>query len=313
MLRAQIDNYGRMPRLSFKLGKEKHLYQLNDLNALIEAVHKQTPVKLGKFFNETIDPNQMIQDSKKWLDFIAKIIDARNLSVYYGGTSRFNTIEIENSIADEVNDLIYNGTKLYSGAHLVGYTSDQLDLKIDISDDKGGAIVTIEDFPAGTIIAGRDSYYGYYKGVWIKYTGLTPHYLQRLKIHPGDELRFSKKTIVPFARKVLPTLEQANHISITGAQELKAKLPPKARFIFKLNYLNGKIRCNALVLYGDAEYQLNRDYTSATQRENELEESVENELKQYFTDFDQGQFLLPNDDADAIADFLTMASKKSKN
>ena len=53
VLRAQIDNYGRMPRLSFKLGKEKHLYQLNDLNALIEAVHKQTPVKLGKFFNET--------------------------------------------------------------------------------------------------------------------------------------------------------------------------------------------------------------------------------------------------------------------
>ena len=94
VLRAQIDNYGRMPRLSFKLGKEKHLYQLNDLNALIEAVHKQTPVKLGKFFNETIDPNQMTQDSKKWLDFIAKIIDARNLSVYYGGTSRFNTIEI---------------------------------------------------------------------------------------------------------------------------------------------------------------------------------------------------------------------------
>nr|MDF9462385.1 SNF2 helicase associated domain-containing protein [Lactobacillus amylovorus] len=254
----------------------------------------------------------MTQDSKKWLDFIAKIIDARNLSVYYGGTSHFNTIEIENSIADEVNDLIYNGTKLYSGAHLVGYTSDQLYLKIDISDDKGGAIVTIEDFPAGTIIAGRDSYYGYYKGVWIKYTGLTPHYLQRLKIHPGDELRFSKKTIVPFARKVLPTLEQANHISITGAQELKAKLPPKARFIFKLDYLNGKIRCNALVLYGDAEYQLNRDYTSATQRENELEESVENELKQYFTDFDQGQFLLPNDDADAIADFFDNGLKKIK-
>ena len=312
VLRAQIDNYGRMPRLSFKLGKEKHLYQLNDLNALIEAVHKQTPVKLGKFFNETIDPNQMTQDSKKWLDFIAKIIDARNLSVYYGGTSHFNTIEIENSIADEVNDLIYNGTKLYSGAHLVGYTSDQLYLKIDISDDKGGAIVTIEDFPAGTIIAGRDSYYGYYKGVWIKYTGLTPHYLQRLKIHPGDELRFSKKTIVPFARKVLPTLEQANHISITGAQELKAKLPSKARFIFKLDYLNGKIRCNALVLYGDAEYQLNRDYTSATQRENELEESVENELKQYFTDFDQGQFLLPNDDTDAIADFFDNGLKKIK-
>ena len=90
ILRAQIDNYGRMPRLTFKLGIEKHLYQINDLNALIDAVHKQTPVKLGKFFNEPIDPNQMTQDSKKWLNFIARIIDARNLSVYYSGSSHFD-------------------------------------------------------------------------------------------------------------------------------------------------------------------------------------------------------------------------------
>lgn len=56
LLRAQIDNYDRMLRLTFKLGKEKHLYQINDLNGLIDAIHKQTPVNLGKFFNEPIDP-----------------------------------------------------------------------------------------------------------------------------------------------------------------------------------------------------------------------------------------------------------------
>lgn len=311
VLRAQIDDYGRMPRLSFKLGVEKHLYQLNDLTALIDAVHQQKPVKLGKFFNQTIDPNQMTQDSKKWLEFIAKIIDARNLSVYYGGSSHFDSIEIENSIADELNDLIYNGTKLYSGTHLVGYTSDKLDLNIDITDDNGGAIVTIEDFPAGTIITGRNSYYGYYNGVWIKYTGLSPSYLQKLKLHPGDELRFSKKTVLQFARKVLPTLEQADHISITGAQELKDKLPPKARFVFKIDYLAGKIRCNASVLYGDAEYLLNDDYTSV-QREADLEESVQEKLKQYFPDFDKGQYLLPNEDADAVADFLDNGLAKLK-
>lgn len=312
VLRAQIDNYGRMPRLSFKLGKENHLYQVNDLNALIDVVHTQKPVKLGKYFNEPVDPNQMTQDSKKWLDLIAQIIDARNLNVYYGGADHFDTIDIENSIADEVNDLIYNGTKLYSGTHLVGYTSDKLDLGINITDDKGGAIVSIEDFPAGTIIAGRNNYYGYYKGVWIKYTGLTPHYLQKLKLHPGDELRFSKKTVLQFARKILPTFEQANYVSLTGAQELKDKLPPEARFIFKLDYLAGKIRCNAMALYGDAKYQLNRDYTATEQREAELEESIQNELRQYFTDFDKGQYILPNDDADAVADFFDNGLKKLK-
>lgn len=312
LLRAQIDNYDRMLRLTFKLGKEKHLYQINDLNGLIDAIHKQTPVNLGKFFNEPIDPNQMTQDSKKWLDFIVKIIDARNLSVYYGGSSHFDSIEIENSIADEVNDLIYNGTKLYSGTHLVGYTSDQLDLNINITDDKGGAIVSIEDFPTGTIIAGRDNYYGYYKGVWIKYTGLTPHYLQKLKLHPGDELRFSKKTVLQFARKVLPALEKADHISIEGAQELKKKLPPKARFIFKLDYLSGKIRCTAMALYGDNAYQLNRDYAANDKREADLEESIQNKIKSYFTDFDNGQYILPNEDADAVADFFDNGLKKLK-
>lgn len=312
ILRAQIDNYGRMPRLTFKLGIEKHLYQINDLNALIDAVHKQTPVKLGKFFNEPIDPNQMTQDSKKWLNFIARIIDARNLSVYYSGSSHFDSIEIENSIADEVNDLIYNGTKLYSGTHLVGYTSDQLDLNINITADKGGAIVTIEDFPARTIIAGRNSYYGYYKGVWINYMGLTPQYLQKLKLHPGDELRFSKKTVLQFARNILPTLEQAEHVSVTGAQELKDKLPPEARFIFKLDYLGGKIRCTAMTVYGDAEYPLNRDYVANEKRESDLEESVQNKLKQYFTDFDKEQYILPNEDADAVADFLDNGLEKLK-
>lgn len=304
ILKAQIDNYGRMPRLTFKLGKDKHLYQLKDLNALIDAVRHQTPVKLGKFFNEAIDPNQMTQDSKNWLEFIAKIIDARNLSVYYSAPSHFDEIEIENSIADEVNDLIYNGTKLYSGTHLVGYTSDQLDLDINITDDNGGAIVIVNDFPAGTMITGRNNYYGYYKGVWIKYNGLTPHYLQKLKLHPGDELRFSKKTVLQFARQILPTLENAKYISVAGAQELKNKLPPKARFLFKLDYLAGKIRCNATVLYGDAEYQLNRDYTSAQKREADLEESIQAELKQYFADFDKEQYLISNEDVDAIADFL---------
>lgn len=310
VLRAQISNYGVMPKLSFKLGQEKHLYQINDLTALIDAVHQQKTVKLGKFFNQAIDPSQMTSDSKKWLEFIARVIDARNLSVYYGGSSHFDSIELENSIADEVNDLIYNGAKLYSGTHLVGYTSDQLELYINITADKGGALVTVEDFPTGTIIAGRNSYYGYYKGVWIKYTGLTPQYLQKLKLHPGDELRFSKKTVLQFTRKILPTLEQASHIFVAGAQELKDKLPPKAKFIFKLDYLTGKIRCNALVLYGENEYQLN-DISDAAQREIDLEKSVQQELKQYFTDFDKGQYLL-NEDADAVANFLDNGLSKLK-
>ncbi|ALJ23894.1 hypothetical protein AO203_08945 [Lactobacillus gallinarum] len=79
ILKAQINNYGATLCLQFKLCKGKHLYQLHDLNYLIEMVHNPKPVKLGKFFNEIIDPKKMDASSKRWLDFIKKIVDARNL------------------------------------------------------------------------------------------------------------------------------------------------------------------------------------------------------------------------------------------
>lgn len=312
ILQAQIDNYGRMPCLSFKLGKGKHLYQVRDLYALVDTIRKQSTVKLGKFFNEPIDSNKMTKDSKKWLNLIERIIDARNLNVYYGNSRNLDAIEIENSIADAVDTLLFNGVKLFSGTHLVGYTSDQLDLRMQITEDNGAANISVEDFPAGTLIIGSRKYYGYYKGIWIRYEGITPTYLQELKLHPGDEFRFSKKTVQQFARQILPRFEKAKYVSVIGAKELRASLPPEAVFIFDLDYRRGNLLCKAKVKYGDKEYDLNRNYSTNNQRETDLEKVTEEVINQYFNDFKDNKYVLSNENTDTVADFLDHGIKKLK-
>lgn len=304
ILRTYIDNYGALPRLSFKLGKGKHLYKIRDLSQIVEHVKNSQPIKLGKFFNEAINLQKMDRDSQKWLDLIIKFLDIRNLDSYYGYKDTIESIDIENSLADEVNDLLYEGVKLYSGIRLVGYTKDQLSLNLKILPNHGAASVIVEDLPVKTMIVGNHGYYGYYKSVWIKYNGVTPQALYNLGLHPGDELRFSKKTILKFARQILPKLEQEKYIQITGTKDLLANLPPETHFLFKLDYRNSNVLLNAKVQYGDAEYELNRYYTETEKREAEQEEKVQQKVKRYFSNFKDGQYILPNDDIDALDAFL---------
>lgn len=125
ILRASIDKYNNISSLTFKLGKNKHLYKVKDLNQLVDASRHSSSLKLGKFFNEPINQAKMDIDSQHWLSFIEKIIDARNLNeeFYYNYSSQVGRITLENSVADEVNDLLYQGVKLYSNEQPIGYTT----------------------------------------------------------------------------------------------------------------------------------------------------------------------------------------------
>ena len=312
VLRAQTNNYGSMLSIQFKLGKGKHLYQLKDLNHLIDMVHDQQPIKLGKFFNEVIDPEKMDTSSKRWLDFIKKIVDARNLNKWGYSTETLDRIDVSDSIADEVNDLLYQGSKLYSGTRLVGYTTDKLTANIQIEEENGSAHILVEDFPTSTLITGNDNFYGYYKGVWIKYEGLTPKYLAQLGLHPGEELRFSKKNVTEFTRKVLPKLEQSDYLEISGANKLRAILPPEANFTFKFDYQDNNALCQALVQYGKNTYLLNRNFSQTERREAKRENEIEQLVKQYFSDFKNNEYLLSNDDLDRLGEFLDHGIAKFK-
>ena len=312
VLRAQTNNYGSMLSIQFKLGKGKHLYQLKDLNHLIDMVHDQQPIKLGKFFNEVIDSEKMDTSSKRWLDFIKKIVDARNLNKWGYSTETLDRIDVSDSIADEVNDLLYQGSKLYSGTRLVGYTTDKLTANIQIEEENGSAHILVEDFPTSTLITGNDNFYGYYKGVWIKYESLTPKYLAQLGLHPGEELRFSKKNVTEFTRKVLPKLEQSDYLEISGANKLRAILPPEANFTFKFDYQDNNALCQALVQYGKNTYLLNRNFSQTERREAKRENEIEQLVKQYFSDFKNNEYLLSNDDLDRLGEFLDHGIAKFK-
>lgn len=306
ILRASIDKYNNIPSLTFKLGKNKHLYKVKDLNQLVDASRHSSSLKLGKFFNEPINQAKMDIDSQHWLSFIEKIIDARNLNeeFYYNYSSQVGRITLENSVADEVNDLLYQGVKLYSNEQPIGYTTDQLDLNIKIETQKSSALVSVEDLPVSTIITGSHAYYGYYKDVWIKYIGLTPAYLHNLGLQPGAEMQFSKKTVAKFAHNILPKFEQTKFILVSGTDELKAILPPEAHFLFKLDYRVGSILCVARVQYGDAQYELNQGYTEEDRRDIEKETAAWKHINTYFSDYQHGRYVLSNEDSDVVQAFL---------
>lgn len=306
VLQAKIDKYNHIPSLTFKLGKGTHLYKVKDLDQLVDASRQSASLRLGKFFNEPVSQAKMDADSQHWLSFIEKIMDARNLNeeFYYNYSSQVDRITLENSVADEVNDLLYNGIKLYSNDQPIGYTTDQLDLNIKIETKKSSALVTVEDLPVSTLITGSRAYYGYYKGVWIKYTGLTPASLHNLGLQPGAELQFSKKTVAKFARHVLPKFEQAKSVLVSGTNELKAILPPEAHFLFKLDYRAGNILCMVQVQYGDAQYELNKGYTKDDRRDIEQETAVQKHINKYFSDYQHRRYTLSNEDSDAIQAFL---------
>lgn len=314
ILRAQIDKEDGVPSLSFKLGKEKHLYKVKDLDELVDASRESVPVRLGKFFNEPVSKNKMDIDSQRWLSFIEKIIDARNLNkeFYYNYSSQMDRIAIENSVADEVDNLLYNGVKLYSYDQPIGYTTDQLGLDVKIETKKSSAIVTVEDLPVNTLISGSRAFYNYYNSVWIKYTGLTPASLHNLCLNPGDDLQFSKKTITKFAHHILPRLEKEKNVKFSGVDKLKAILPPEAHFLFKLDYRAGNILCMAQVQYGDAKYELNREYVKNSKRDIEQEGAVQEQINKYFSNYQRGQYTLPNEDADAVQAFLDHGINKLK-
>lgn len=306
ILRANIDKYNNIPSLTFKLGKNKHLYKVKDLNQLVDASRHSSSLKLGKFFNEPINQAKMDIDSQHWLSFIEKIIDARNLNeeFYYNYSSQVGRITLENSVADEVNDLLYQGVKLYSNEQPIGYTTDQLDLNIKIETQKSSALVSVEDLPVSTIITGSHAYYGYYKDVWIKYIGLTPASLHNLGLQPGAEMQFSKKTVAKFAHNILPKFEQTKFILVSGTDELKAILPPEAHFLFKLDYRVGSILCMARVQYGDAQYELNQGYTEEDRRDVEKETAAWKHINTYFSDYQHGRYVLSNEESDVVQAFL---------
>lgn len=306
ILRASIDKYNNIPSLTFKLGKNKHLYKVKDLNQLVDASRHSSSLKLGKFFNEPINQAKMDIDSQHWLSFIEKIIDARNLNeeFYYNYSSQVGRITLENSVADEVNDLLYQGVKLYSNEQPIGYTTDQLDLNIKIETQKSSALVSVEDLPVSTIITGSHAYYGYYKDVWIKYIGLTSASLHNLGLQPGAEMQFSKKTVAKFAHNILPKFEQTKFILVSGTDELKVILPPEAHFLFKLDYRVGSILCVARVQYGDAQYELNQGYTEEDRRDVEKETAAWKHINTYFSDYQHGRYVLSNEDSDVVQAFL---------
>lgn len=315
-LRAQIlaDGFSASPELSFKLGQDAHLYQIKSLPAFVDSVRENRPLDMGKYFNRTVEIEQMDDSSRAWYELLENIIDsseavqkARNAFSAYS----FNTIPLTGSVADMVDRLMHNGVTLYDKTRLVHYDErqDKLPLKINFDKKTNKAtlyldyLVPIYDLDG--LIRGSRHFYYYKTGTWTCFSKIDPNYLDRYGIEMGGEMTFGHKTIQTLGRKVLPQLNRSGNFALSGYSDLQKALPPKAEFVFKLDFADQNIVCTPTVFYGKQEFQLEEKSDAKIPREmNEEKAAKQTILKLGFVKDVSNKYTLSIGSADKIDYFF---------
>ncbi|HCX39534.1 MAG TPA: hypothetical protein DG851_00730, partial [Lactobacillus acetotolerans] len=72
------------------------------------------------------------------------------------------------------------------------------------------------------------------------------------------------------------------NLKITGAKKLDKVLPPRAEFVFQLDYHNEEITCQALVNYGKQKFILGKTTPNDSIRDFEEEKNAMDLLQTYF-------------------------------
>ncbi|MBP2057201.1 SNF2 family DNA or RNA helicase [Lactobacillus colini] len=281
VFRGQIESsYGDL-YLYFRMGTPDHMYKVQNLNTIVDHMHRGDMLRLGKFFDRAISINQMDENSKKWYQFVEDLIDTNDTLEDAGDTYRYLTVKeipISPIIADKIDQLLRSGAFLYdSHGSKVEYQSEDssLPIKITTNSSSKSAMVKIGyviDYGRMDYIRGKNHYYSYKSGKWTRFNGINLDELEQAGIFQGDNLVFGPDTIQLFGRKILPKLAENDHLNIQGQEDLEKVLPPEAKLIFRLDLVDANIVLKAIVQYGENEYHL-------------MKKSNENAIR----DFDQEQ------------------------
>lgn len=313
--RAQIENDQGTVVLYFKIGEDQHLYKVQNLQNMVNSAREGEVVKFGKYFDDVVDPDRMDQDSLTWYQFAQKLVDIQSAT----RIDDFNELKLKNiplkgTLADQVDEMISSGLPIYENKTRIRYDTEKLDLPIDIKLNKNGDSAIVNVFPFQTyerIFAGNKNYYSCELNRWTKYTGLTPDSLDQVGIFPGQKLQFSSKTLKTFGHRILPHLSKNKNLKITGAKKLDKVLPPRAEFVFQLDYHNEEITCQALVNYGKQKFILGKTTPNDSIRDFEEEKNAMDLLQTYFDQNNDHYFLSMKKDK-KVHQFLNAGITKLK-
>ncbi|GAA3631241.1 hypothetical protein GCM10022297_07960 [Lactobacillus hamsteri] len=317
-IRAQITigSYDRIPKLFFKIGQGGHLYKVQDLNNLVDMSRRCLPMKLGKFFDRTINPEQIDELSKKWYQFIVRLVDANAVfqsgyDNFYG--SNFKEISLTNTMVDQVDEMLKNGAKIYDDKRIIKRVENDEKLPFSIKVINGKTIVEIGN-PLRNVdyFTGSSNYYSYENGVWTKYLGMNPNTITRWSLEMGDQLEFGAKSLAKFGHDVLPALKETNNFEIIGEKSLEEILPPEAKIIYRLDYQNDELICDPRVHYGDKEYELNKPDNDKTVREWEKEKAGLALIEELGFVLENNHYILSLGSNDKVDEFFNNGISKLK-
>ncbi|MCC4381378.1 DEAD/DEAH box helicase [Limosilactobacillus reuteri] len=274
--------------LYFRAGVPDHMYKFPNLPALTNGIARGERLRLGKFFDQQIIPENLDKDSKQWLDLIIKLSSTADLTRdgYYEASVK-NELPLAGVIMDEVDQILKTGNTLYNRWKVPIKREKQV-LKAAISikangadDDPSRHLGVSVDLPAD-LIHGHVAYYHLDDHTWTAFTGIAPDKLDPVFPVTSD-LVFGVDTMAEFYRYVLPKLQSMFSVELPQDRDLSKFLPSLPTVVFLLDYHDEQIYCD-LATETDGKTQKIKKIDDLPQF---LMQRVERVLAKYFTNFNQ--------------------------
>lgn len=296
--------------LTFRVGTDGHMYKLQNIVELATAIRLNEPLHLGKYFHQTIDPNQLDQSSHLWLDFINHLVDTAQLLQSYDGQNRWKKqLPVSGFIADDIDNVLKRGGKVYNNNF--SYPLERISKpirpqllvnRIGKPGDPQRALQAQIIFPnEEDIVEGQNHYYRISTFNWQVSDGISPLELDRLTNGNSDnQFLFGTGSMAQFYHKVLPQLKEQFNVHLPKHVKDEHFIPPLALPVYLLDYVNGQVKCGFAV---DFDGQIfNIDESPRPIPDSLIEDMKKQAAKALGIDFSAENFALPVDQADDFLD-----------
>ncbi len=276
--------YGGGQYLYFRAGVPDHMYKFPNLTTLTNGIARGERLRLGKFFDQQIIPENLDKDSKQWLGLINKLSSTADLTrdSYYEASVK-NELPLTGVIMDEVDQILKAGNTLYNQWKMP-IKREERALKAAVSIKANGA----DDDPSRyldvsvDLIHGQAAYYRLDDHTWTAFTGIAPDKLD--PVFPAtSNLIFGVDTMAEFYRYVLPKIQSIFSVEMPQDRDLSKFLPSLPTVVFLLDYHDEQIYCD-LATETDGKTQKIKKIDDLPQF---LMQRVERVLAKYFTKFNQ--------------------------
>lgn len=317
VIKAYVDSHSlladELPTLYFRVGVPDHMYKFQNITVLIEQIARGEEIKLGKYFNQVVNPTMLDQSSKLWLNFMQRLVAISELTGtdYSYGPGIKNQLVLDGQMADEFDHVLQAGGEVYSGQLLMEREENQLEPNLILEPngeptDPQRSIKVHLPIPE-SLIRGNNAYYRIDFNRWQAYI-LPSKNLSQL-FQGNNEIEFGTSTMAEFYYRVLPQIAKQVRVKVMGKQDLKQFVPDLPEPVYLLDYHEGLVDCRFAVKTGKHKEVLNAKNIS--EFDNHFIQQMLDPVKKYFTEYDPNYktFVAPGEEA---GDLLTKGINELK-